>query len=382
MGEELDLIVQSVRRFIRREIWLQEKRIDPNAPRLSEEVFAALLERASELGIDHLMAPREADIGHEVDLPDSDRLRIAEELSQHRAGVINPSYGLFDPDPPPQLYAATNEQQERFLKPLVSRDATCFRGLDDPDLATLPIDSVRIRAQRHREGWMLDGTKLFVADAAEASFGIVYANTEFVPGERSGVSAIIVETDRTGFQRWRPWPTIAVGRDTMELNLSAVKVPESNLLVAPGEGPSVANDLVLRRRLFSAAHLTGIASAAQDMCRGAVWSRREHGVPMAQGERARLSLADNEIALSASRALYLSAPECLDELALQALTFAQEVAATVVDRSMDLHGPAGGSSDLPLERWSRELRWLRLGGGGIDQQKLSVAQRLITTFKK
>ena len=382
MSEELDLIVQSVRRFIRREIWLQEKRVDPNAPRLPEEVFATLLERASELGIDHLMAPREAEVGPDVDLPDADRLRIAEELSQHRAGILNPSYGLFDPDPPPQLYAATNEQQERFLEPLVIRDATCFRGLDDPDLATLPIDSVRIRAQRHREGWMLDGTKLFVADAAAASFGIVYANTELVPGERSGASAIIVETDRTGFQRWRPWPTIAVGRDTMELNLSAVKVPESNLLGAPGEGPSIANDLVLRRRLFSAAHLTGIASAAQDMCRSVVWSRREHGVPMAQGERAKLSLADNEIALSASRALYLSAPECLDELSLQALAFAKEIAVTVVDRAMDLHGPAGGSSDLPLERWSRELRWLRLSGGGIDQQKLSVAQRLITTFKK
>ena len=382
MSEELDLIVQSVRRFIRREIWLQEKRVDPNAPRLPEEVFATLLERASELGIDHLMAPREAEVGPDVDLPDADRLRIAEELSQHRAGILNPSYGLFDPDPPPQLYAATSEQQERFLKPLVGRDATCFRGLDDPDLATLPIDSLRIRAQRHPEGWMLDGTKLFVSDAAAASFGIVYANTELVPGERSGASAIIVETDRTGFQRWRPWPTIAVGRDTMELNLSAVKVPESNLLGAPGEGPSVANDLVLRRRLFSAAHLTGIASAAQDMCRGVVWSRREHGAPMAQGERARLSLADNEIALSASRALYLSAPECLDQLALQALAFASEVATGIVDRAMDLHGPSGGSADLPLERWSRELRWLRLSGGGIDQQKLSVAQRLITTFKK
>ena len=382
MSEELDLIVQSVRRFIRREVWLQEKRVDPNAPRLREEVFATLLERASELGLDHLMAPREAKVGPDVDLPDADRLRIAEELSQHRAGVLNPSYGLFDPDPPPQLYAATSEQQDLFLGPVLSRDATCFRGLDDPDLTALPIDSVRIRAQRHREGWMLDGTKLFVADAAEASFGIVYANTELVPGERLGVSAIIVESDRTGFQRWRPWPTIAVGRDTMELNLSAVKVPESNLLGAPGEGSGVANDLVLRRRLFSAAHLTGIASAAQDMCRGVVWSRREHGVSMAQGERARLSLADNEIALSASRALYLSAPECLDELALQALAFAGEIATQIVERAMDLHGPAGGSADLPLERWSRELRWLRLGGGGIDQQKLSVAQRLITTFKK
>ena len=382
MSEELDLIVQSVRRFIRREIWLQEKRVDPNAPQLPREAFEALLQRASELGLDHLMAPRDADVGPEVDLPDSDRLRIAEELSQHRAGLLNPSYGLFDPDPPSQLYAATSEQQERFLRPLLSRGATCFRGLEDPDLAMLPVDSVRIRAQRHPKGWMLDGTKLFVADASEASFGIVYANTELVPGERSGVSAILAETDRVGFQRWRPWPTIAVGRDTMELNLSAVKVPETNLLGAPGEGPSFANDLVLRRRLFTAAHLTGIASAAQDMCRGAVWSRREHGTPLAQGERARLALADNEIALSASRALYGSAAERIEELALQATAFANEIAASVVDRALDLHGPAGGSADLPLERWSRELRWLRLSAGGPHQQKLAVAQRLITTFKK
>ena len=381
-SEDLDLIVQAARRFVRREIWLQEKRSDPNAASLPAEAADALRGHAEELGIDHLMAPRGAEAGPDVDLSDSDRLRIAEELSQHRAGVLHPAYGLFDPDPPPQLYAATEEQRERFLVPLLQRSATCFRGLEDPDLAFMPVDGVRIRAQKHPRGWMLDGTKLFVADAANAAFGIVYANSEPVPGQRAGVSAIVVETDRVGFQRWRPWPTIAAGRDTMELNLSAVKAPESNVLGEPGEGPSFANDLVLRRRLFSAAHLTGVASAAQDMCRGAVWSRRERGAPLAQGERAQLALADNEIAVTAARALYLAAAGRIDELALPALAFATEAAVTVVDRALALHGPAGGSADLPLERWARELRWMRLSAGGVERQRLAIAQRLLTTFKK
>ena len=388
MSEELDLIVQAVRRFVRREIWLPEQRIEHNATRLATQVQRALRAKAGELGIDHLMAPRGCGVGPQIDLPDADRLRIAEELSQHRAGVLNPGYGLFDPDPPVQLYAATDEQKQRFLLPLLNREATCFRGLEDPDLAYLPTDGVRIRALKHPNGWMLDGTKLFVAGATEASFGIVYANTEQAHGERNGVSAIVVESDREGFQHWRPWPTIAAGRDTMELNLSAVKVPESNLLGEPGNGPAFANDLVLRRRLFTSAHLTGVASAAQDMCRRVVWSRQEHGSPLAQGERARLALADSEIAISASRALHLSAADRIDQagqnelLALQAMVFATRSAIEVVDRALTLHGPTGSSADLPLERWARELRWIRVSIGGLDQHRWAVAQQLITTFKK
>ena len=382
MSEELDLILQAVRRFVRREVWLQENRVEPNAPRLPADVHEHLLTRAAELGIAHLMAPAAADVGPGDVLADRDRLRIAEELSQHRAGVLNPAYGLFDPDPPAQLYAATDEQKQRFLEPLLNREATCFRGLEDPDLEHLPTDGVRIRAQRHPRGWMLDGTKLFAADSSDAAFGIVYANSEESPGERFGVSAILVESDRVGFQHWRPWPTIAVGRDTMELNFSAVKVPESNLLGEPGNGPAFANELVLRRRSFTAAHLTGVASAAQDMCRGVVWSRREHGAPIAQGERARLALADNEIEVAAARALYLSAADRTEELALAATANALETATAVVDRAMDLHGVGGGSADLPLERWARELRWQRLRFGGTDQAKLIIAQRLLSTFKK
>ena len=389
---ELALVLEGVRRFVRREIWLQEKRLDPNATRLPDDLFADLHVRIGEMGLDHLLAPPGS--GRGPQLPDAARARIAEETSQHRAGAISPSYGLFDPDPPPQLYAASAEQRAAFLEPLLERRARCFRGFGDPDLDGLPTDAVRARALRRGDGWMLDGTKIFVADSADANFGIVYAHTEYERGERGGVSAFVVETNRTGFQRWRDWPTISAGRDTSELNLSAVKLPDANLLGEPGAAPAFANDLALRRRVFSAAQLTGVASAAQDMARGQIWARREHGRPIAQGERARLALADSEIALRASRQLYLSAAAECDkrdkrdsggatvESALSALAFASDAALDIVERTLELHGPLAASADLPLERWLRDLRARRLAEDGPTQQRLAIAQRLTTTFKK
>lgn len=383
---ELTLVLEGVRRFVRRELWLWEKRLDANATRLPDELFAELRAKVSEMGLDHLLAPAASGRGPAV--PDAARARIAEETSQHRAGAISAAYGLFDPDPPPQLYAATDAQRAAFLEPLLERRARCFRGFGDPDLNGLPTDAVRVRALRRDDGWMLDGTKLFVADGSDADFGIVYAHTEYERGERSGVSAFVVESHRAGFQRWREWPTISAGRDTLELNLSAVKLPDVNLLGEPGNAPAFANELVLRRRIFSAAQLTGVASAAQDMARGQVWARREHGAPLAQGERARLALADSEIAVRASRQLYLAAAAECDgggvtaESALAALAFASDAALAVVERTLELHGPLAVSVDLPLERWARDLHSRWLAEGGPAQQRLAIAQRLTTTFKK
>ena len=383
MNDELALVVAGVRRFMRREVWLHENRLDTNTTRLPDELFAELHAKVDEMGLDHLLAPAAAGCGPE--LPDADRARIAEETSQHRAGAINAAYGLFDPDPPVQLYAGSAEQRAAFLEPLVDRRASCFRGFGEPDLAGLPTDTVRARALRRDGEWMLDGTKIFVADGSTADFGIVYAHTEYERGERSGVSAFVVETDRTGFQRWRAWPTISAGRDTVELNLSALKLPDLNLLGVAGEGPAFANDLVLRRRVFSAAHLTGVGSAAQDMARGQVWARSEHGEPIAKGERAQLALADSEIAVRASRGLYVRAAGAADlsvEAALSALAFATEAAIGVVDRTLELHGPLALSADLPLERWARDLRSRQAAEGGATQQRLAIAERLTTTFKK
>ena len=384
-GTELDPLLEGLRRFLRREIWLWEKRIDSNAQALPPDVSAELREKVRAMGLDNLLVP--AAFGGPA-LSETARSRLAEETSQHRAGVLRPSYELFGVDVPPALFAASGAQRERFLRPLLSGEARCFQQLEGPQGPDAPTDGVRARAMWQGGRWILDGTKLFVADADAAEFGIVSANTEYEPGVRRGVSLFTVETNRAGFQRWRDYPTLSAGRDTQELNLSAVKLPPDNLLGPVGEGPAFGYDLVLRRRIFRAAHLTGVASAAQDMARSGVWSRKEFGRPLGTTDRARATLAENEVEVRAARALYLKAAglsdrgEALEPDANIARLFAAEAAGRVVERTLELHGVAGSSTDLPLERWYRDLRVARLEDGGADGQERAIADQLSRTFKR
>ncbi|HJN93738.1 MAG TPA: acyl-CoA dehydrogenase family protein [Dehalococcoidia bacterium] len=406
LTQEQELIVATIRRFVRKELWLWEKRIDSDAVALPDEVHADLLTKTQATGLYQLRAPqpfREPspssappnETGDSIPLELVTAARAAEETSQHRAGVIAPTYDLFGPDVPPRLYAATPEQQQRFLWPVLRGEACAFSGLTDPAGSAHPTDGTRIRARWTGSEWMLDGTKLFVTGEERADFGLVFANTEDPDGTRRGVSLFAVESHRDGFQRWRPYRTLSPGRDVMELNLSNLRIPPENLLGEVGAGAGFGESFLVRRRVFAAAELTGVASAAQDMARGQANARQEFGAAIAEQQGVRWALADNQIAVEASRLLYLSAAAALDRSGetrgdegiaraevsaarLHAATTAQEV----VDRTIQLHAGAGVSADLPLERWYRDLRLHRIDDGGDAAHREAIAAHLLSTFKK
>ncbi len=370
--EERRLLRDGVRRFVRRELWLWEKRIDANAVTLPPEVAADLRAKAAAMGLALLREP-EALGGPPID--GATRALLLEEIAQHRAGVLTPGYGLFGPSVPPALYAATAGQRERFLTPLLRGERRCFIGLHDPwlgDPGGGAPGGLRIRARRTREGWLLDGTKLFVAgagrdgDACAADFGVVHARGEDEAGRPLGVVCLLVETDRPGFQRWRPYPTLAAGRDTQELNLSNLRLPPESRI---GEGSVLAPAAYARHDAFLAAQLTGVGRAAQAMLRERV---RGGG-----SETARRALAGADAALRAAGALARDAAAgavAAGEAGFDAATAAsaaaarlaaQQAAEQVVDATIEAIGPAALSADLPLERWFRELRVVRESDGGL-----------------
>lgn len=367
-AEQQRLLREALRRFVRKELWLWEKRMDPNAWALPAEVSAALGETVSAMGLSLLREPESLG-GAALDAPT--RGQLCEELAQHRAGVLAPGYGLFGPETPTPLYAASAWQREQFLLPLLQGEARCFLGLHDPPPPPAPASGVRIRARRTADGWMLDGTKLFVAGAGAAGaddaadFGVVFARTEEADGTRLGVSCFLVETDRPGFQRWRAYPTIAAGRDTQEVNLSNVRIPAEHLLGAVGQGPSLAPEARRRRDLNTAAQLVGVAAAAQDIA-------RQMGARAAADDSARWALAEQETALRSARLMTRQAAAASagaepgrdrERAAAAARRLAVEAASRVVDGTITLLGPAGLSADLPLERWYRELRVQRAAAG-------------------
>ena len=395
LSEEQELVVATLRRFVRKELWLWEKRVDSDTVSLPDEALDELLPKSQASGLYNLVAAPNF-CGPELDdvAPDLlTRVRAAEEMSQHRAGVVAPSYELFGVDVPPQLFAASADQQERFLWPLLRRGARAFVGLADPAGAAQPLDGTRIRARRVGNGggggWMLDGTKLFVVGAETAGFGLVFANTEDEDGTARGVSLFVVEATREGFQRWRPYRTLSTGRDVMELNLSNLRLPPENLVGEVGGAALVGGSFLTRRRVFQAAQLTGVASAAQDMARGQAHARREFDTPIAAQQGVQWALADNEVELRASRWLYLAAAQSVDGDAVSAEAdvagarlMAASTATAVVDRTIQLHGSAGVSADLPLERWYRDLRLRRIDEGAEAGQRSVIADHLLTTFKK
>ena len=138
-------------------------------------------------------------------------------------------------------------------------------------------------------------TKLFVVGAESADFGLVFANAEEEDGSALGVSLFVVESEREGFQRWRPYRTMSPARDVMELNLSNLRIPATNRLGEVGQAAGFGEEFLVRRRVFAAAELTGVASAAQDMARGQIHARREFGSALSAQQGARWALADNEI---------------------------------------------------------------------------------------
>ena len=374
------MIAQAVRRFVRRELWLWEKRIDANASTLPSEAVEALQPKVVAMELDHLEAPERLG-GPRLDLVT--RLVVAEEMSQHRAGVLAAGYGLFGVDAPPQLYAATAQQQARFLEPLLGGEARCFVELSAPLGPDAPIDGVRARARWMGSEWMLDGTKIFVEGVDGADFGVVLANTEAESGARDGVSWFVVESDRVGFQHWRAYPTLGIGRDTMELNFSNLRLPPDHLLGVVGKGLELGAEWVARLAVMQGAQAVGVASAAHDMAVQQAAGRREFGVAIGGQEGVKRALVNNVLDVQRSRQAVWAAAVGLEESessaggssgAAEARMAALEGASRVVDRTMQLHGGAGVSADLPLERWFRELRVRRAEGMGSSA--LGLASQL------
>ena len=162
---EQDLLVSMVRRFVREEIVPLELELDPDAdePRSGRSTPGwSGLTRA--MGLYGLDIPPEYG-GPEVDLVT--HVLLAIEMSQHRAGLYAPCYGVFGGAGLAQLFEATDDQKERYLYPILRGEKRGFFGLTEASGGSDPARAIRTRAVRDGDDWIINGTKMFISGAAQ-----------------------------------------------------------------------------------------------------------------------------------------------------------------------------------------------------------------------
>lgn len=379
LSDEQHLIVETVRRFVRQEIVPLEADLDPDASELEADDHSRLVAQIKEMGFYGLDIPEEYG-GPGIDIVT--RTLMAIEMSQHRAGLYAPCYGVFGGAGLAQLYEADDEQKERYLYPTLRGEKRGFFALTEPSGGSDPARAIRTTAVRQGSAWVLDGEKTFISGADKADYGLVFARTDPEKG-RQGITCFIVDTDAPGFHVRRVIHTLRSSHYATELELRGVKVPEANVLGGVNQGFAIAADRVSRQRIPYAAGCIGVAIRAHEMAIEYARVRETFGDVLATRQAIQWMIVDNEIDIRTARYFTLAAADrahrghSFRTEAAMAKLVATEAAARVVDRSMQIHGGYGMTKDYPLERWWRELRIRRIGEGPNEIQRLIIARNLL-----
>lgn len=378
LPEELRMLRDTVRRFMETEVRPLEDKLPHDATALAPEDKAALQTKAKSLGLWCLRTPVEhggADLGLLA------ASIVAEEAAKCRMGAYVPACGAFGVDPPNVLFNGTPEQIERYARPMLEGRGRYFMAISEATGGSDPARSIRCRAERVGDGYVLNGSKLWITAAGRSDWGIVYARTG-EQGQRGGISSFIVDVPTPGMSM-KPIGVIR-SYEPYEITFEDVKIPAENRLGEEGQGFQVAEQWLVEGRVPYAAGCIGVAQYALELAIQWAKQRETFGKPLAERQGIQWMLADSEIELRAARLLVYQAawkadlgqPMKID--ASVAKVFATETAFRVVDRCVQIFGGLGVAKEMPLERWFRELRIKRIGEGPSEVQRMVVARDLLS----
>jgi len=377
LPDELVTIREQIRRFVRDEIIPLEQRLDPDAPDLPKDDYARLAAKTKAAGLWCLGAPEKYGGGG---MDAFSMSVLLEEMSQHRMGLYNPGCGVFGRTPAPFIFAGSPEQIERYAVPAMRDGYKTFFAITEPSGGSDPAGAIQTTAVRKDGGWVLNGTKMFISNAHEAEWGVVFARTDRAKG-RQGVSCFIVEKGTPGFTA-RPIRTIRTVSIPNEVHLEDCFVPASNLVGAEGQGLQLALGGLVKNRFPYAACNLGVAVAAHRMAVEHAKQRATFGVKLSERQAIQWMLVDAEIEIRAARWLIWEGAWKTDRgedakvEASIAKLYSSEVLGRVVDAAVQVHGGYGVSKEFPLERWYREARVRRIGEGPSEVQRMVVARSL------
>lgn len=272
------------------------------------------------------------------------------------------------------LYAGTDEQKQRYLVPTIEGERRSCFAITEPGAGS-DARNIRTRATRDGSEWVINGEKTFITGGSEADFVMVFA-----VAEGHGVTCFLVDRD----MGWKSEPIPTMGEwGPAALVFEDVRVPEENILGELGKGFELAMAWIGQGRYMIPARAIGSAERMLQMAIDYAKIRKSMGQTISEYQAIQWMIADSQVEIEAAKWLTLYAAWQVQQGmdARHASSIAKlngaVMANQVVDRVLQIHGGMGYTKELPVERWYRELRLLRIFEGTDEIQRRTIARNLI-----
>ncbi|HWV87103.1 MAG TPA: acyl-CoA dehydrogenase family protein [Capillimicrobium sp.] len=286
----------------------------------------------------------------------------------------------------------TEEQKERWLRPLLDGEIRSAFAMTEPDVASSDATNIRLRIERDGDEYVLNGRKWWTSGAMRdrCAVFIVMGKTDPDAPPYRQQSMILVPRDTPGVTVVRNLPVFGYTdpEGHAEVTFEDVRVPASNLIAGEGDGFMIAQARLGPGRIHHCMRAIGAAEMALEaLCRRAV-SRTTFGAPVATRGNVLDWIAEARIEIEMARLLTLKTAWLIDTVGnkharteIAAIKVAApNVALKIIDRAIQVHGGGGVSDDFPLARLYAGMRTLRLADGPDEVHKLSIARRELRRY--
>ena len=380
LNDEELAIRETARAFIRKEVMPLEQEVlrreRAHQPGIDREELRDLQLRAKKFGFWGLSTP--AEYGG-MELP-----AIMQSLIWTEIGRTFVPF-RFGGEADNILFYANAEQRAEFLVPTIEGERISCFAITEPGAGS-DAANIKLAARKDGDDWVLNGEKTFITNGNDADFAIVVAVTDAEKGVRGGGTTAFLVDRAMG---WTSEFIQTMGEGgPAALVFDNVRVPARNILGEIGQGFDLGMRWIGKGRYIIPSHAIGTAERALQMAIDHANTRETFGKPLAVNQAIQWMIADSEVEIEAARWLILRAAWTVDQgddfrhASSMAKLNGAAMVNNVIDRVLQIHGGMGYTRELPIERWYRQVRLLRIFEGTDEMQRLIISRDLLRGYTK
>lgn len=273
-------------------------------------------------------------------------------------------------------------EQKRSILPQAATNALSSYALSEAGSGSDAF-ALATHAVEGEDAYWLTGRKLWITNASEATFFLVFATVNPAAGYK-GITAFLIERDTPGFSVGKKEDKLGIrASSTCELILENCRVPKSNVVGEAGKGHKVAMGTLNVGRIGIGAQMLGLAAGALEHAVKYAQERRQFGKPIAEFQGVQFELAEMAVDVEAARLLVYNAARLKDaglpfqSEAAMAKYFASQIAERTASRAIEIFGGVGFTKDFPVEKLYRDAKIGRIYEGTSNMQRMTIAKQLL-----